>query len=271
MARNAYYRSEHWLKLRAAAIRRDGGRCTVPGCTAKGKAGLQLTQAQQQLAALDKQVAGLININDSVLTVAQAIASLSAALGARDTALQDQINAARDAGQTADPFVTSLYKSVLNRSPDAEGAAYYTAFLKAGMSQEDLRAKFIANAQPEIDRGYPQFASGGDHMGGLRIVGERGPELEATGASRIFNARDTERMLRQSFAPSHAPSNDNSGAELVKELQAVRAQLERLERGQSQTTAAVGASGAAITGAVERGNEINKDTGSAMKRVASRS
>jgi hypothetical protein len=36
MARNAYYRSVHWLKLPAAAIRRDGGRCTVPGCTAKG-------------------------------------------------------------------------------------------------------------------------------------------------------------------------------------------------------------------------------------------
>ena len=36
MARNVYYRSEHWLNLRATAIRRDGGRCTVSGCTAKG-------------------------------------------------------------------------------------------------------------------------------------------------------------------------------------------------------------------------------------------
>lgn len=36
MARNAYYRTPHWMKLRAAAISRDGGRCTVPGCTAKG-------------------------------------------------------------------------------------------------------------------------------------------------------------------------------------------------------------------------------------------
>jgi hypothetical protein len=141
------------------------------------------------------------------------------------------------------------------------------------MSQADLRAKFIANAQPEIDRGYPQFASGGDHLGGLRIVGERGPELEATGAARIFNATETERMLRQSFAPQvlfTPASNDNSGAEMLKELQAVRAQLERLERGQSQTTAAVGASGAAITGAVERGNDINRETGTALKRANSR-
>lgn len=39
------------------------------------------------------------------------------------------------------------------------------------------------------------FATGGFHTGGLRIVGERGPELEATGAARIFNAQQTHRML----------------------------------------------------------------------------
>ncbi len=39
------------------------------------------------------------------------------------------------------------------------------------------------------------FASGGMHSGGLRIVGERGPELEATGASRIWNAEQTRAML----------------------------------------------------------------------------
>jgi len=30
------------------------------------------------------------------------------------------------------------------------------------------------------------FASGGDHRGGLRVVGENGPEIELTGPSRIF-------------------------------------------------------------------------------------
>ena len=34
------------------------------------------------------------------------------------------------------------------------------------------------------------FAAGGYHSGGLRIVGERGPELERTGQSRIFNNAD---------------------------------------------------------------------------------
>lgn len=39
------------------------------------------------------------------------------------------------------------------------------------------------------------FANGGDHSGGWRVVGERGPELEATGPSRIFNAQQTRDIL----------------------------------------------------------------------------
>lgn len=37
----------------------------------------------------------------------------------------------------------------------------------------------------------PAFAAGGYHLGGLRLVGENGPELEATGPSRIWNAQQT--------------------------------------------------------------------------------
>jgi major membrane immunogen (membrane-anchored lipoprotein) len=43
--------------------------------------------------------------------------------------------------------------------------------------------------------GVKKFASGGSFGGGLRLVGESGPELEVTGPSRIYNAADTQRML----------------------------------------------------------------------------
>lgn len=39
------------------------------------------------------------------------------------------------------------------------------------------------------------FAGGGDHTGGWRVVGERGPEIEATGPARIFNAQQTREIL----------------------------------------------------------------------------
>lgn len=43
--------------------------------------------------------------------------------------------------------------------------------------------------------GIPGFAGGGNHAGGLRVVGERGPELEATGPARYWNASQTTSML----------------------------------------------------------------------------
>ena len=57
-----------------------------------------------------------------------------------------------------------------------------------GYNLSDIQALF-ANA------GIPAFATGGDFAGGLRLVGERGPELEVTGPSRIFNAQQTASML----------------------------------------------------------------------------
>ena len=41
----------------------------------------------------------------------------------------------------------------------------------------------------------PGFASGGFHRGGFRIVGENGPELEATGAARYYNASKTRDLV----------------------------------------------------------------------------
>jgi hypothetical protein len=32
MPGNPYYRSAHWRQLRAFVLKRDGGRCVVPGC-----------------------------------------------------------------------------------------------------------------------------------------------------------------------------------------------------------------------------------------------
>ncbi len=53
---------------------------------------------------------------------------------------------------------------------------------------EDVRKEFAAV-------GIPAFASGGMHSGGLRVVGERGWELEATGPARIWNQQQLGQAL----------------------------------------------------------------------------
>ena len=71
------------------------------------------------------------------------------------------------------------------------------------------------------------FADGGDHMGGLRLVGERGPELEATGRSRIYSNADTTKMLRAALSGSEEVSSGLAPAmaPVVTELRGMRGDL----------------------------------------------
>lgn len=57
----------------------------------------------------------------------------------------------------------------------------------------------------------PGFATGGDHGGGLRIVGEDGPELEFTGPSRIMNAD-----LTRSVLTSRSPAAANTSTAVIQ-------------------------------------------------------
>lgn len=63
-------------------------------------------------------------------------------------------------------------------------------------------------------RAVPAFAMGGMHAGGVRLVGENGPELEVTGPSRIYSAAQTRGML----------GGADTGA-LVQEIRALRVEV----------------------------------------------
>jgi hypothetical protein len=65
----------------------------------------------------------------------------------------------------------------------------------------------------------PAFAAGGYHSGGLRLVGETGMELEATGPARIWNASQTAAMMRG------AGAGGEGSAALVAEVRAMRQEL----------------------------------------------
>jgi ribosomal protein L29 len=95
--------------------------------------------------------------------------------------------------------------------------------IAAAADQYDVSQRDIATAlgvDPDYVRkifeqaGIPAFAAGGDHLGGLRIVGERGPELEVVGPARIFNFDQMRGLLQ--------------GEDLAAELRAVRAELAAL-------------------------------------------
>lgn len=118
--------------------------------------------AQGQLDALNASVDGLITLNESTLSVVDAIKALQDAIAERD----------RTIAETALRFDAAALTEAVDE-------AIRDAFEQYGGDYFNVRG----------------FASGGDFGGGLRIVGENGPELEATGASRIYNAAQTAEIL----------------------------------------------------------------------------
>lgn len=119
------------------------------------------------------------------------------------------------AGGATASQVDAVYQSLLGRNIESQQLASAIAgYIDAGQQtfaglSADIRAsaEFLARSygvdvqgsfNSEVGRllgNVPGFASGGDFGGGLRIVGERGMELEATGPARIFNADQTRQIL----------------------------------------------------------------------------
>lgn len=74
----------------------------------------------------------------------------------------------------------------------AAGADQYYNYIEA--ARGNVRESDFAT-RVEYERAVRGFAGGGYHAGGLRVVGEHGPELEFTGPSRIMNTSDSRRAL----------------------------------------------------------------------------
>ena len=69
-----------------------------------------------------------------------------------------------------------------------------------------------------------KFAAGGLHAGGIRLVGENGPELEVTGPARYLSASATAAAL-----------SGAGNAALVEEIRALRAQVQELQANTAAT------------------------------------
>ncbi|MYM81079.1 tape measure protein [Duganella sp. FT50W] len=121
--------------------------------------------------------------------------------------------------------IQELYRTLLGRAGDAAGVNAWEQALAAGQTLEQIRAGFMDSEEYKKLHGIPGFATGGLHLGGLRIVGENGPELEATGPSRIFNATQTASMLRG--------GGDNS--ELLAEMREMRREMAQLRAAGERT------------------------------------
>ena len=214
----------------------------------------QLEAAQDQINQLKGIDTSVMSVEDAVnkldVTLSQAMAAqteaISAALAAAAAAASAQqfINNAggvsgSNTGKTqqneqsfADKYGTGgTYKGYdlaeLRGSGDLKSAAGMLGIGTSGKSgaqiqQEIANASGLAVNLDNATRGQ-KFAMGGIFGGGVRMVGERGPELEATGPSRIFSTKQTAELFRN--------------PELVEEVRSLRAEVAGLRSEQRQLQA----------------------------------
>lgn len=137
---------------------------------------------------------------------------------ANGTSIDAVVNAIKNSPEAK---AQGLYQSLLGRTGDAAGIAYWSKALGGGMSVDSAKDLFRQSNEYKAIFGIRGFEAGGDHSGGLRIVGENGPELEITGPSRIMNNADLMARLR---------SPDANSAALVEELRAQRQENRELRQ-----------------------------------------
>jgi len=168
-------------------------------------------EMQTAKAAADQaraQMALLTELKDNDLSFTDAVAEYEKAKAERDGLMRD-ITAAGFAGlievqkQTGAQMIAALSEaSALAAKALADAAAANEA---ARLAQDAAAVKAANDNQyAGIYGRIPSFASGGEHSGGLRRVGENGPELEVTGPSRIFTAE----QIAQAMGSSRETTNE---------------------------------------------------------------
>ena len=201
----------------------------------------QLQAAKDQIKALDDQLQAakdqidvLRGIDISIVSVATAMNGLMAAIAAERnaaSAVTPSTPSTPPSTGTGQGNVSALQinAEALKRHIDVSFAAnipenqmwlgVYNEAKRLGYTSQGLAEVFQYAGWSSVtqstildwarSQGLPAFASGGLHAGGIRLVGENGPELEVTGPSRIYNAAQTRNLM-------------SGSGEMVAEIRALR-------------------------------------------------
>lgn len=154
-------------------------------------ADMQTATAAADIAREQMEALGLLT--ETELSFADAVAAYEEAKAARDDLMRG-ITEAGFAGlieaqqQTGAQMLAALSATQAAATKAASDAAAAIAAAQAAAAAVNDNSQWMFNGIDLRTLNIPGFASGGMHMGGLRVVGEHGPEIEATGPARIWTA-----------------------------------------------------------------------------------
>lgn len=150
------------------------------------------TEGATKAGYADKLAAALPDLSTALADTASTRAEwalATARLFAQSQAIADQLDATAPLDYQAETLqllesIDATLAALDDSAVSAERVIANAVNASAERTSAGLRAVIAAITGQSI----PAFASGGYHVGGVRLVGENGPEWEATGQSRIYNA-----------------------------------------------------------------------------------
>ncbi len=197
----------------------------------------QLTALDNILIAAQQEIDAIIGVNTTIASLASAISGFAAATAAVRQIEQDikVASAGLDSavlGGAGNAAISgrdiALYINTSGATPDQ----ILAKALETGVSAQQVVDAMGGMQGYTLDniRGFvqqkgliPGFADGGFHRGGLRIVGETGPEIEYTGPSRIFSNAQSRELLDLSA--------------VIAELKSLRTELAEIKASTSASAA----------------------------------
>lgn len=163
------------------------------------------------VASAQAQIDLLNGMDTKLLTIAQALARFDGSV----------LAAKADPMVNATASITEAYRTSLGRAPEAAGMEFWTAQVAKGTPLADILNAIKNSPEAKAWESIPGFSGGGSHAGGIRLVGERGPEIEVTGPSRIVSNNEIMASLRSPTAGSDV---------IAAELQALRAENQEMRK-----------------------------------------
>ncbi len=146
------------------------------------------------------------------------VAAIVALMASYDAGVTAQINALQVVGSSITGAISRIgpIGAPPGPPPDVTVPPFVPPHfqLPGGVSTQDLGS--VGGPNDIMGLVVPMMAGGGSFAGGLRMVGEMGPELEFTGPARIASSSDTQRMLNNALG---------AGTDTLAEMRALRDEI----------------------------------------------
>lgn len=154
----------------------------------------EMSRLDSILEQAKNQVNASNNLSTSIKSLADAIAGFNL------RAVQAGVPTIGNGSVSGNPNISDQQIRDFIKTPGLTDMDIYNAAKKHGVSFQqyaDATGQKVEDLYAWADKNrLKRFAKGGMHSGGLRIVGERGPELEFTGPSRIASNSEFKNLLR---------------------------------------------------------------------------